>query len=77
GDNRQQDGMSRPPSFASFLHEESSKKGELRTLEIEQTELSDVLIPISPVLKVHASFENTLYGYFLAWLEGVLEHVNG
>nr|GEX64002.1 zinc knuckle CX2CX4HX4C [Tanacetum cinerariifolium] len=64
GDNRQQDGMSRPPSFASFFHEESSKNGKLRILEIEQTELSDVLIPISSVLEVHTPFEITLYGYF-------------
>ncbi|GJY08825.1 probable indole-3-pyruvate monooxygenase YUCCA10 [Tanacetum coccineum] len=32
---------------------------------MEQTELADVLIPISLVFEVHAWFENTLYRYFL------------
>nr|GEW34314.1 hypothetical protein [Tanacetum cinerariifolium]GEX50334.1 hypothetical protein [Tanacetum cinerariifolium] len=46
---------SRPPSFASFLHKESSKrKVNFRTLEMEKKDLADVLIPMSSILKVHA-----------------------
>ncbi|GKD59329.1 hypothetical protein Tco_1296838, partial [Tanacetum coccineum] len=52
-----------PKGSSSFLHEESSqRKVNSRTLE---TELVDVLIPMSSVFEVHARFENTLYGYFL------------
>ncbi|GKA24393.1 hypothetical protein Tco_0710426 [Tanacetum coccineum] len=66
GVDRQHDGMHHTPSYASFLHEESSqRKVNFRTLEMEQTELADVLIPISLVFEVHAWFENTLYRYFL------------
>nr|GEV28614.1 hypothetical protein [Tanacetum cinerariifolium] len=64
--DRQHDGMHHTPFYASFLHEEySQRKVNFRTLKTEQSELADVLIPMSSVLKVHARFENTLYGYFL------------
>nr|GEV32949.1 reverse transcriptase domain-containing protein [Tanacetum cinerariifolium] len=64
--DRQHDGMHRPPSFASFIYEESSQtKVNVCTLKTEVTELADVLIPMSSVLEVHVRFENTLYGYFL------------
>nr|GEV01211.1 hypothetical protein [Tanacetum cinerariifolium] len=66
GDNSKQveGGMYRPPTFACFLHAESSqRKVNFRTLEMEQTELVDILIPMSSVLEVQARFENTLYGF--------------
>ncbi|GKA89206.1 zinc knuckle CX2CX4HX4C containing protein [Tanacetum coccineum] len=54
------------PSFASILHEESSKnKVNFCTLVTDDTNSANVLIPMSSVLEVHARFENTLYGYFL------------
>ncbi|GJX68872.1 zinc knuckle CX2CX4HX4C containing protein, partial [Tanacetum coccineum] len=66
GANRQHDGKHRPLSFASFLHEESSRrKVNFRTLETKKTDLADVLIPMLSVLEVQSGFENTLYGYFL------------
>nr|GFC71380.1 hypothetical protein [Tanacetum cinerariifolium] len=52
-------------SFASVLHEESSKKVNFCILVTNNTDLADVLIPMSSVLEVHVRFENTLYGYFL------------
>ncbi|GJX57934.1 hypothetical protein Tco_0289324 [Tanacetum coccineum] len=60
-------GNSRQPKGSlSFLYEESSqRKVNSRTLETEQTELVDILIPASLVFEVHARFENTLYGFFL------------
>nr|GEU38861.1 putative ribonuclease H protein At1g65750 family [Tanacetum cinerariifolium] len=65
GANRQHDG-NHPHSFASFLHEESSRiKVTSRTLEIEKTYLADVLILMLSVLEVQAWFDNTLYGNFL------------
>ncbi|GJY31066.1 copia protein [Tanacetum coccineum] len=63
GVDRQHDGMHSPPTFASFLHKSSQRNVNFRTLEIEQTELVDVLILISSVLEVHARFKNTLYSY--------------
>nr|GEW70818.1 hypothetical protein [Tanacetum cinerariifolium] len=70
GANRQHDGKHRPPSFASFIHEESGqRKVNFHTLEIEQSDLADVLIPMSSILKVQARFKNTLYGtYFCMWI---------
>ncbi|GKC73849.1 hypothetical protein Tco_1119732 [Tanacetum coccineum] len=67
GNDRQHDGMPLLHSFASFLHAESSQnKVNFHTLETEQSDLADVLIPISSVLEVHPRFKNTLYGYFLS-----------
>ncbi|GJU00546.1 putative ribonuclease H-like domain-containing protein [Tanacetum coccineum] len=52
--------------FTSVLHEESSKKKvNFYTLIMDNTDVADVLIPMSSVLKLHASFKNTLYGYFI------------
>ncbi|GJY11607.1 hypothetical protein Tco_0380916 [Tanacetum coccineum] len=53
GANRQHDGNHRPYSFASFLHEESSRrKVNIRTLEAEKTDLADALILMLSVLEV-------------------------
>nr|GEV73121.1 hypothetical protein [Tanacetum cinerariifolium] len=54
------------PSFASVFHKESSKKKvNFHTLITDNTDVANVLIPISSILEVHARFKNTLYGYFL------------
>ncbi|GJS86702.1 copia protein [Tanacetum coccineum] len=59
GDGRQHDDS--PPSFASLLHEKSNKKKvNFRNIETKQYAFTDVLIPMSYVLEVHARFEQTL-----------------
>nr|GEW32620.1 hypothetical protein [Tanacetum cinerariifolium] len=64
GADWQHNGMHRPPSFASLLHEEYGQiKVNYRILETEQAEIADVLIHMSSVLEVHARFNHTLYGY--------------
>nr|GEZ22512.1 hypothetical protein [Tanacetum cinerariifolium] len=48
----QRDGMHRPPTLPSFLHDESNhKKVNFRILEMEQTDLADVLFLMSLVLE--------------------------
>ncbi|GJY74380.1 reverse transcriptase domain-containing protein [Tanacetum coccineum] len=83
GANRQNDGKHCPPSFASFLREESSRrKVNFCTLETEQTDLADVLIPKSSVLKkygvkrVMGDKNGFIFIQFSSatGLEGVLEH---
>nr|GEV82928.1 protein trichome birefringence-like 34 [Tanacetum cinerariifolium] len=56
GVERQHDGMHRPLVFASFLDEEPSKKKvNFCTLQMEQTNLADVLIHMSLILEVHST----------------------
>ncbi|GJS75689.1 homeodomain-like protein [Tanacetum coccineum] len=83
GDDRQHDDMPRSPTFASFLHEESSqKKVNFRTLETEQPDLADVLIHMWSVLELTSRFEITQYGKVSSsfqfscatGLEGILDH---
>ncbi|GKA21682.1 hypothetical protein Tco_0701671 [Tanacetum coccineum] len=78
---QQHDGMHSTPSYARFIHEVSSqRKVNFHNLETKQTELDDVLIPMSLVLEVHARVMGDKNGFFFiqffhaTGVEGVLEH---
>ncbi|GJY05207.1 hypothetical protein Tco_0371147 [Tanacetum coccineum] len=64
GDKRDGNKLGDKPLFASVLHKESiNKKVNFRTLVTNNTDLADVLIPMSSILEVHTMFENNLYRF--------------